>query len=250
MNIYHTPQILKSLAGIKAGITYANRDSININGKLPGLNLGDNTIASEAEVKRNFERFSEELSWNRQHIALAEQVHGAEVEIIREPGFYPGLDGFITRKEGLAIAVKVADCAAVLMADPSTNTIAAVHAGWRGAAANITLNVIGKLSKACADLSNTLVYLSPCISLKHFEVGEEVAAQFPSIFVNRQIGSKPHLDLKSFLKKQLLDAGIQEQHIEIDPRCTIEDDRFYSFRRERDNAGRMLAFIRYSSNTN
>jgi len=99
-----------------------------------------------------------------------------------------------------------------------------------------------------ANLLQTLAYISPCISLQHFEVGDEVATQFDSTFINRNIGKKPHLDLKSFLNHQLLTEGISQQKIEIDPRCTIEDLRFYSFRRERHKAGRMLAFIMYSRN--
>jgi len=43
MKIYHTPKLYTSLPGYVAGITYTNKESININGKITGLNLGDNT---------------------------------------------------------------------------------------------------------------------------------------------------------------------------------------------------------------
>jgi len=248
MRIYHTPELFTSLAGYKAGITYANRDSININGSITGLNLGDNTGVPESETHENFNKLSEETRFNKHNLALAEQVHGGEIEIVSSPGFYKNVDGFVTSEENLAIAVKVADCAAVLLTDPSTNIISAVHAGWRGAAADILPNALSKMKSIGADMSQTLAYISPCISLQQFEVGEEVASQFNPTFINRNIGKKPHLDLKSYLKHQLLEKGVHQQKIEIDPRCTIEDSRFYSFRRERQQAGRMLAFIMFTRN--
>lgn len=246
IKIYHTPAVFESFPDIQAGITYSNRKTVNMNGKISGLNLGDNTGAPKSEIDTNFKRLAEELHWNSEKIALAEQVHGGDVLVVDKPGYYKKMDGLVTTEDELIIAVKVADCAAVLLADPSTRSIAAVHAGWRGAAANILPTSIEKMKSTGADSSKMVAYISPCISLQHFEVGEEVASQYDPTFINREIGAKPHLDLKSFLNQQLLDAGINEKQIEIDPRCTIEDNRFYSFRREREKAGRMLAFIRYS----
>lgn len=248
IKIYHKPQIFKSLDFVQAGITYSNRGKINVTGELAGLNLGDNTGVDKKEIDNNFKRLSDELGWNPDQLALAEQVHGGEVETVTKAGYYKKIDGLVTSSRDIAIGVKVADCAAVLLVDTSTGTIAAVHAGWRGAAANILPSAIKKMKEIGANVSEVFAYISPCISLQHFEVGEEVASQFDSTFINRKIGVKPHLDLKSFLNQQLLKSGLSEQRIEIDGRCTIEDTRFYSFRREREKAGRMLAFIKYRHN--
>ena len=59
------------------------------------------------------------------------------------PGYYTGVDGLIT-SFNLLIGIKVADCAAILMSDPHAGVIAAVHAGWRGAASGILPNAIRK----------------------------------------------------------------------------------------------------------
>ncbi|HKL16223.1 MAG TPA: polyphenol oxidase family protein, partial [Balneolaceae bacterium] len=91
-------------------------------------------------------------------------------------------------------------------------------------------------------------YISPCLSMKNFEIGEEVALRFPTTFINRNIGKKPHLNLKAFLEQELINAGVRKNSIDIDSRCTIDDTSFYSFRRERDKAGRMLAFITQTDN--
>ena len=48
----------------------------------------------------------------------------------------PEADAAVTNAPGVAVAVVAADCVPVLLADPRTGAVAAVHAGWRGTAAN------------------------------------------------------------------------------------------------------------------
>ncbi|REL38208.1 peptidoglycan editing factor PgeF [Rhodohalobacter sp. SW132] len=247
MKAFQQSDLLNSVNGLKAGITFASRNSLNSEGIIRGLNLGENTNAPQAEVDKNFEIFFRELGLKPDQLARAEQVHGGEVKIVSQPGYYLGVDGLVTRQKHLTLAIKVADCAAVLLADPTTQTIAAVHAGWRGAAANILPSALQKMQSLGCEMNDVSAYISPCISVQNFEVGEEVAAKFDDSFIDRTIGPKPHLNLKSFLTQQLLEAGISRDSIDVDSKCTIEDERFYSFRRERSQAGRMLAFITFES---
>jgi len=245
MKLIRPSKLLNSIEGIKAGITLAARDSVNTDGTISGLNLGENTKAPQVEIEHNFETLFKETGFGKDKLARAEQVHGGSVEVVTESGYYHNVDGLVTNKKGLALAIKVADCAAILIADPFTGTIAAVHAGWRGAAAGILPTAIHEMKKLGSDTTNLTVYVSPCLSVQNFEVGEEVAAQFDEVFINRTIGNKPHLNLASLLFQQLMDAGIDKESIELDTLCTVSDNRFYSHRRERNKAGRMLAFIRY-----
>lgn len=245
--IYHAPKQLNSLAGITAGITYANRDKYNSEEFIKGLNFGENTETSMAVIKRNLNVLDRKINHNAK-FAIAEQIHGSEVSVVSEPGYYTSFDGLITKEKSLLIGIKIADCAAILLSDPTKRIIAAVHAGWRGAAAGILPNALNKMKIAGAEPSEIVCYLSPCIALKNFEIGEEVAEKFPSRFIDRSIGKKPHLYLKEFLKAQLVDAGVDVSNIEIDARCTVDDSSFYSHRRERDKAGRMLAFITQTTN--
>lgn len=245
--IYDAPKQLNSLHGITAGITYASREKFNRSEFISGLNFGENTRTPMPVVKRNLDVLNREIKHNS-NFALAEQVHGADVSVVSEPGYYTGIDGVVTSKKNLVIGIKVADCAAILLSDPVNGIIAAVHAGWRGAAAGILSIALDKMKTAGAELGNIICYISPCISVQNFEIGEEVAEKFPAQFIDRSIGQKPHLNLKEFLSTQLNDAGVSISNIEIDSRCTIDDTSFYSFRRERDKAGRMLAFINQSPN--
>lgn len=245
--IYHAPEILNTISGVKAGITYAVRESFNRAEDIAGLNFGENTRTSMSVVKCSLATLNDEIEHNG-NIALAEQVHGTTVEIVSGAGYITGVDGLITREYDLLLGIKAADCAAILICDPVSGVIAALHAGWRGAASGVLPNAIKLMKKEGAEPKNMRCYISPCLSLENFEIGEEVAEQFTLPFIDRTIGKKPHLNLKAFLRQQLADAGIAPDHIEADVRCTINDTRFYSFRRERENAGRMLAFIKQSRN--
>jgi len=90
-----------------------------------------------------------------------------------------------------------------------------------------------------------IAYISPSISQENFETGHEVAAQFPDEFVDYKSYKKPHINLKEFLKFQLLQTGLPATQIEVSRFCTIRDaDKFYSYRRERNKSGRMLGIIK------
>ncbi|MFU8811338.1 MAG: peptidoglycan editing factor PgeF [Balneolaceae bacterium] len=233
------PAIFDSISTVEAFFTPANRSSINLDGAITGLNLGNNTDAPEAEILQNFALLFDE----QEAVALAEQVHGSDVVVVDSPGLIQGVDGLVTRQAGLTIGIKVADCAALLIADPENDIVAALHAGWRGAADGIVATGVSVMKELGGNPSAMRVYISPCISAENFEVGEEVAARFPESAIDRS-HAKPHIDLKKFLKDELLDAGIPFSQIECDQQCTVGSDRFYSYRREGSMAGRMLGYIK------
>lgn len=208
---------------------------------IPGLNLGMNTDDDEI-IAQNREAFLSRVGIDSDSLAYVHQIHSDKIVEIDKPGEYGKADGMITNKKGITLGIKVADCGPVLMADTESDWIAAIHAGWRGAAEQIHLKALTMLEERGVEPHNLKIYIGPCISAQNFEVGEEVAEQFPENVVLRNY-KKPHVDLKQYLRNSLLAAGVMESHIEIDPRCTISDERFYSYRREGEHSGRMMAFI-------
>lgn len=238
------PAIFESAPQVQAFFTLKNRELAKPDDAVEGLNLGLNTPDSSARVEANRRRLLAAHDIDPAWIAYAGQVHSNRVRIITSGGTFPETDGLITRVPGLALAIQVADCAAVLIADPESRTIAAVHAGWRGAAGDILPVAVDKMRSLGVDPADCLAYISPCISLRHFEVGEEVADQFPAGFVERRSYRKPHVNLKGFLKHQLEEEGMKSGRIEVDPSCTVAEDRFYSFRREKEQSGRMIGLIK------
>lgn len=155
-------------------------------------------------------------------------------------------DGLATDKELLWLAIRTADCVPILIAHPEFRVVAAVHAGWRGAAQGILAAAVERLASHwnCAP-SALLAAAGPAIGPCCFEVGEEVAGQFPSHRVERH--PKPHLDLPAAVGAQLRASGLAPAGIEILNACTVCDPaRFHSFRRD-GGSERMVSAIRIRS---
>lgn len=239
------PYIFNEDVGIKAWFTCKNADLYSTNEQIEGLNLGYNTSEKEEVITGHRMELMQLLDVNMQDVAFAEQVHGSQVKTVSQGGTYEGVDALVTRVEGITLAIQVADCAAVLMADPGNGVIAAVHAGWRGAADDILPKTVDEMISLGAKPVKIKAYISPCISQENFEVGEEVAERFPVEFVDYTSYKKPHVDLKGFLEEQLIKLGLDKSNIKVSEDCTMEDaKRFYSYRREQQASGRMLGLIR------
>ncbi|MGN8226472.1 peptidoglycan editing factor PgeF [Gracilimonas sp. BCB1] len=229
---------------ISSWFTLRNQESVHPGKDIPGLNLGLNTSEQASVVLKNRQRLLKEIGAEDGQIAYGVQVHKTDIQEVTEGGIYEQTDGFVSNTPELALAIQVADCAAVLLGDAENKIIGAVHAGWRGAVGDIVPKTIRKMKNLGADSNHIKAFVSPCISLENFEVGEEVAAKFPDQFVDRTNYVKPHVNLKAFIKQQLLGEGISQEHIEIDDSCTIAEESFYSYRRQKDKSGRMMGIIK------
>jgi len=230
--------------GISSWFTLRNQETINSDHKIAGLNLGLNTDELPEVVAQNRKLLMRELGIESQQLAYAKQVHKTHIKNIHVGGEYPDTDGMVTNKDNLVLAIQVADCAAILLGDSKNRVIGAAHAGWRGAAGNICKKVVDKMKDLGADTTQIKAFISPCISLKNFEVGPDVAQQFPTRYVDYLSYEKPHVDLSSFLKDQLINEGVPEKGIEVHTQCTIDNEDLYSYRRQKKKSGRMMALIK------
>ncbi len=149
-------------------------------------------------------------------------------------------DALISMQSGLWLEIRTADCVPVLLADPARRVVAAVHAGWRGTAARIAGEVIARLVADGSRREDLLAAIGPAIGACCFEVGEEVAAHFPSERIERD--PRPFVDLIAANRRQLVEAGL----VQIDSlaACThCDESMFHSFRRDKGD-GRMVSAIR------
>jgi YfiH family protein len=209
------------------------------------LNLGLSTGDEEANVQNNRQRFCERVGVSTDQLALAGQVHGSSVKQVSTPGLFPGVDGLVTTERDILLAITAADCAAVLMADDTTGVAGACHAGWRGVAGGVVVSTIRMMEHVGADITRIKAYISPCITVDHFEVGQEVAEKFDAdVVVDWPNEQRPHVDLKAAIAKQLRLTGIVPENFAISPYCTYADnDRFFSYRAQEGICGRMLGII-------
>jgi polyphenol oxidase len=167
-------------------------------------------------------------------VAWAKQIHSARV-LPAHPGHCGEGDALFGDAPDLALSVVTADCVPVLLAGP--NGLAAVHAGWRGLVGGVIPATLERLGGAHAVHT---AWIGPTIGSCCYEVGEEVAAQFPAEAVVPGPADRPHLDLIAAARLQL--KGVEE--IRTVPVCTrCEPEKLYSYRREGKGVGRNVAFI-------
>lgn len=159
----------------------------------------------------------------------------------------PEGDALISDLKGQSIGVRTADCVPILLLDSKRRSIAAIHAGWRGAAAQLTSRTLSTLTECFGtDPDDVYAAIGPCIRPCCYEVGEEVARQFSEQFPEWGAEEKLRwmLDLPEANRRQLLRGGVREDRIFDCCLCTTcQPEQFYSYRREPQNPGRMLSAI-------
>ena len=197
-------------------------------------------------IKQNRKLFFDALGISEDNLAWSKLVHGNKVLITDKPIKGEDCDAVITNQPNVFACVSVADCTPVLIYDAKNKAVAAIHAGWRSTVANIVTETLSAMQKNYGTKGeDCLAFIGACIGEKNFEVGEEVAIQF-SDDVKRfdEAKQKYFIDLKKENKKQLLQFGLSEKNIEVSHYCTIADnDKFFSYRKEKGLTGRMLAVI-------
>ncbi len=156
-------------------------------------------------------------------------------------------DGLTTNQPGIWIGVRTADCAPLILADPVHRAVAAVHAGWRGTVGGIAAEAIEMMRDSFGTApSDVVAAVGPAIAPCCFEVGAEVAQEFRPWWPERtDLDRKTMIDMPGTLFRQLIEAGLTAAKIDLSPACThCGADRFHSFRRDREAAGRMVSAVR------
>ena len=175
--------------------------------------------------------------------ARVRQVHSALVQ--EASGDAPQGDGLITRERGRWIGIRTADCVPVLLADVNHRAVAAIHAGWRGTAGKIVRVALDQMHQRYGTTSEDVrAAIGPCIAQCCFEVGPEVGAEFPNEFQS----DPPRVDLVRANQRQLLEWGVDTAAVDIAGLCTMCDSgEFESYRRDREQSGRMVSAIRIAA---
>lgn len=175
------------------------------------------------------------------------QVHSNRVFVAKgEPGILGEGDALVTQVPGQMLTIRTADCVPLLVADPEQRAVAAIHAGWRGTVAGVVPRTIETL---CAEFGSRpeslLVAIGPCIRRAAFEVGPEVAEEFKHLFPERfDLHEKTTVDLSEACVRQLIGSGLLRGNIFDCEQCSFQDgDRFHSYRRDREQSGRMVSYI-------
>ncbi len=207
------------------------------------FNLGDRVGDDPAAVAANRHRLATEVGLPPDHVIWMEQVHGRTATIVDGPRQEPveATDAVVATEPGLAVAVLVADCVPVLLADPDAGVVAAVHAGRVGSRVGVLPAALAAMRDAGARTDHIEALLGPAVCGECYEVPAamqtDVATHLPGSASRTRKGT-PGLDLRAGLWQQLADAGVAR--IGVDPRCTVEDRTLFSHRRD-GKTGRLAA---------
>ena len=197
-------------------------------------------------------------------LVRAKQVHGRTIRVIRpgadkpaEVAIIPEADVVMSDHRGIVAAVQVADCVPLLMADPRSGAVAAVHAGWRGTLAGVAAAAVDRMTREFGTRASDLIAaIGPSIGPCCYEVGGEVVDAFAATGASdAQMGrwfiradDSVHLDLWSVTRDQLTAAGVTLQHIHICRLCSKTHSHiFASYRADGPTAGRMAALIKVAA---
>lgn len=197
-------------------------------------------------MAENRHRFLTALGFGVDSFVASHQVHGLEILHAEQPIWADGYDAIVTNTQGLVVGVTVADCTPVLVYDPQNRVVAAIHAGWKGTAGKLVEKTLKSMAERYGTKpSSCLAYVGTCISECSFEVGEDVAANFPNEFKRfDEARGKFMVDLKKANKAQLLELGMPASQIEISPYCSFENEEdYFSHRRDKGLTGRMMGVI-------
>jgi YfiH family protein len=231
------------LGGVSSGIF----GSLNL-----GLHRGD----EPENVAKNREILAKAIGYDAEKLVMSHQTHSDIVRVVTgadaagiDHYSYPESDALITNDPGTALWVFTADCTPILLHDPVTGAVGAVHAGWRGTANGIAAKAVAAMAATFGCVPQNIraaigPNIGPCCFETDADVPEAMLASLgdaakPYI---RQNGQKFHLDLKAINALHLKNAGVT--NIAISAACTAcQPDRFWSHRITRGERGSQGAVI-------
>jgi YfiH family protein len=226
-------------------------------------------LRDPAALRENQRRLAAAVGFDPSRLYQSKQVHGRALLVAEgDPRamLEQEADALVADPgSGAAVAVRVADCVPVLLADPMTGRVAAVHAGWRGVVADVIGAAVRQLgqnrsggresSSSSREAGGFLAAIGPCIGPCCFEVGADVGQSIARVSTEKVIArrdderEKVFVDLRAAVRAQLRALGLSDNSIEDVPHrsrpgCTRCDaQRFYSYRRDGDASGRLVGVI-------
>jgi YfiH family protein len=205
---------------------FTNRHGGSSHGDYSSWNLASHVGDDQMDVEENLEKLRERVG----SFVVMSQVHGDGVVVVDEvPAEAPIADALITSNPNLALVVMVADCIPLLLR--SEKLVAAVHVGRAGLINSIALKTVAKMRELGAvQISGSI---GPAICGSCYEVPQElhdkVSVAHPLASSKTRVGTLA-LDLPRALVAALAAVDVP---VEISAGCTLEDDDFFSFRRNK-----------------
>lgn len=225
-------------------------------GIFASLNLGMHRGDSDENVAKNRELLAKTMGYDPKKLVMSHQTHSDIVRKVTakdaagiDHKAYPESDGLITNDPGVALWIFTADCTPILLHDPVTGAVGAVHAGWRGTAAKIAAKAVAAMEKEFGSRpADIRAAIGPNIGVCCFETDADVPDAMLRAFGNsakphiQPKGQKYYVNLKELNALALRQAGVTQ--IEISQACTAcQPELFWSHRITGGNRGSQGALI-------
>ena len=220
------------------------------------LNVSPREGDPPERVRMNWQRLASAFGIPCEQFFVVNQVHGESFLIIEDAVSCHFLenrqyDAIVTDRPGVAIGIKTADCAPVLLFDRRRRTIAAVHAGWRGTARAIAAKAVRVMGERYSSRpEDLLAVIGPSIGPCCYEVDEPVFeamshdGEADRVLRPGTSEGRWMFDLPLANRMQLEREGIPPGQISAAGFCTCcREDLFFSHRRDGAKTGRHLNFI-------
>ena len=213
-------------------------------------------------------------SFSNQTLFLLNQVHGTEIVDVPTTSekanmllsLPPDADAWVGNignvPSGYVFGIKTADCAPVLMFSKSSGFFVVAHCGWKSAVSHLCARCIELATKRGVDIPSLEIVIAPCASVKNYEIGKDVQDALmewrkefdvDESVINGSLGDKggvleirgnrAYLNLLNLLKIEAISCGVKENNIKALSICTIENENYFSVRREQMQCGRQVTFI-------
>lgn len=189
------------------------------------------------------------------NLARLNQTH-SDIVIVHQPGLSPEGDAHCTNRRKVALCIRTADCLPVMIHDPESGWIAAIHAGWRGIENEIIVKTCTRLRELGATLKGAYAWIGPHIGVESFEVGRDVGAQLEARFdavrgfvskttalVAHANSEKTYVDLLLIARAQLYSQGLTPETTKELAIDTFTSADHASYRRDPKSGGRQISFI-------
>jgi YfiH family protein len=201
------------------------------------------------KIADNVVKYLDKNGYSESMVYLPIQRHTDRVLILNSKPGPEVADAVITNRENVLLGVQVADCVPIVLLDEKKRVIGAVHAGWRGTAAQIlkkTIQTMVEHFRSSPD--NIIIAFGPSIKGCCYEVdsdvNEAVCISTGAGKYSSRKNSKFFIDLSSANMLQALSLGVKKDNIWVSEECTFcNPDRFHSYRYHGNHAGRQGGFI-------
>lgn len=188
-------------------------------------------------------------------LVFLKQIHSAsglvctQNNISRIRSFADEGDFLMTDLHDVGLGVMTADCLPIVMYDTRNHAAAIVHAGWRGSVQGIALRALETMQNEYNTQRDHLqIFFGPSAKVCCYEFGEDMIDNFDAypyaVRAFQRYGEQLFFDLPGFNKLQLESVGVKKKafHLEYSI-CTMCDDKFYSHRRQKEQAGRQMTVV-------